>query len=92
MLARFPSADADFTAVFENHGAALYLNGCVDLHQRFEGKRAHTVMRRGSVTISPAGVPKKFQYGAGGECLVVHIAPVLLSHIAASAGRGDPGK
>ena len=92
MLELFPGVDSDFTAVFENHGIALYLNGCVDLYQRFEGKRAHTLMRRGNVVVSPAGIPKKFQYDAGGDCLVVHIAPALLAHIAKSVTPGDPEK
>ena len=64
MLELFPSGSSDFTAIFDNPGIALYLNGCVDLYQRFEGKCAHTVMRPGNVILSPPGIPKRFQYEA----------------------------
>src|SRR5215471_5673874 len=69
MLELFPSGRSDFTAIFANHGIALYLNGCVDLYQRFEGKCARTTMRPGSVIVSPARAPKRFQYDKGGDCL-----------------------
>jgi AraC family transcriptional regulator len=92
MLEFFGKGDSDFSAIFANHGITLYLNGCVHLHQVFEGKRARNRMRAGSVIVSPAGVPKSFQYDGGGDCLVVHVAPSLIAQVAGSASRGDPAK
>ena len=92
MLEFFPRGSSDFTAIFANHGITLYLNGCVDLYQRFEGKRSRTTMRPGSVIVSPAGIPKRFQYDGGGDCLVVHVAPSLVAQVARSAARDDPAK
>jgi AraC family transcriptional regulator len=60
------------------------------MHQRFEGKVANTQMRRGNVIVSPAGAPKRFQYGDGGDILVVHIAPELFLRTAEEAGHGNP--
>jgi len=89
MLELFGGA-SDFTAIFENHGICVHLNGCVKMHQRFEGKVANTQMRRGNVIVSPAGAPKRFQYGDGGDILVVHIAPELFFRAAEEAGCGNP--
>jgi len=85
MLEFFHGGPSDFTAVFENHGIALHLNGCMNVYQHFEGKQCHSQMRRGSISISPAGAPKTFQHKAGGDFLVVHISPLLLSRIAKEA-------
>jgi AraC family transcriptional regulator len=82
MLEVFPAGQCDFTGMFENHGITLYLNGCMDLYQRFEGKVSHTQMRRGNIIISPAEAPKTFQYQGDSDFLVVHIAPVLLLRLA----------
>jgi AraC family transcriptional regulator len=90
MLELFAGA-SDFTAIFENHGICVHLNGCVKMHQRFEGKVANTQMRRGNVVVSPAGVPKRFQYSDGGDILVVHIAQELFLRVAEEMKRGNPG-
>ena len=92
MLELFPRGSSDFTAIFDNPGITLYLNGLVDLYQRFEGRCAHTVMRPGNMIVSPPGIPKKFQYDGDGDCLVVHVAPSLLMQVANTPARGDPGK
>ena len=92
MLELFPRGSSDFTAIFDNPGITLYLNGLVDLYQRFEGRCAHTVMRPGNMIVSPPGIPKKFQYDGDGDCLVVHVAPSLLMQVANTPARDDPGK
>lgn len=91
MVEHFPSGRSDFTGVFDNHGITLYLNGCVDLYQQIEGKHARRSMRPGSMIVSPAGIPKRFQYDGGGDFLVLHVAPQLITQVAAGAMGGDHG-
>jgi AraC family transcriptional regulator len=92
MLELFTVGTSDFTGLFENHGIRVHLNGCVNLYQQFEGKAAHTQMRRGNIVVSPAGVPKKFQHKGGGDFLVVHVAPDLLRRLAADMNQVEPGR
>lgn len=89
-LEYFTGDSTDVTAVFENHGIALFLNGCVNLYQRYEGRVVHAPMRRGNITISPAGAAKSFQHEGGGDFLVVHIAPNLLLRIAEDIKLANP--
>jgi AraC family transcriptional regulator len=91
ILEMFSNVAADFTALFDNHNIAVHLNGCIDVHQRFEGKSARMQMRRGSLTINPAGAPKAFQHQGGGDFLVVHVAPSLLQGVAEQVAGRSPG-
>ena len=91
VMLEFFKGPADFTAIFANHGIKVHLNGRVQLHQRFEGRVSNTEMRRGSITVSPAGIPKTIQHNGGGDFLVIHIAPGLLLQIADQAKSVNPG-
>ena len=82
MLEYYQPVNTDFTAVFSNHSVVVHFNGCIDLHQRCEGRSVLTQMRRGSITINPAGIEKTFQHAGGGDFVVVHISPSLLSCVA----------
>lgn len=82
MLECFRGGSSDFTAVLENHGVMLQLEGCTRWFQRFEGKGLHTETRPGGVIVSPAGASKTFQHEGSGSFLVVHLAPTLLQRIA----------
>jgi AraC family transcriptional regulator len=86
----FSGVTADFTAVFANHGVAVHQNGCMDVYQRVEGQSSRTRMRPGNITITPAGVEKVFHHRGGGDFLVVHLAPDLLSRIAGEVTATDP--
>jgi AraC family transcriptional regulator len=86
----FTGTKADFTGRFDNHDIVVYLNGCIDLYQCFEGKSAQTRMRRGSIQVCPAGATKKLQHKGGGDFLVVHIAPELLLQVAADMHLDNP--
>jgi AraC family transcriptional regulator len=86
----FQASDVAFTSVFDNHNLTVHLSGCDTWHQRFDGEMANTQMRRGNFTLSPAGVPKSFQHRAGGEFMVVHVAPELLRQVAEQADH-SPG-
>ena len=92
MLEFFSAAVADFTAVFENHGVSLQLNGRREVFQRFEGAASKTQLQPGSVVVSPAGIPKTFQHQRGGDYLVVHLAPSLLIQVAEELTTDDPVK
>jgi AraC family transcriptional regulator len=81
MLEYYQPANTDFTAVFSNHSVAVHLSGCIDLYQRCEGHSVRTQMRRGNITINPAGTQKLFQHAGGGDFLLVHISPSLLSRV-----------
>ena len=61
-LELFTASEVDFTGLFDNHEIVLHLSGCNRWRQRFEGEVAQTQMRRGNISLSPAGVPKAFQH------------------------------
>jgi AraC family transcriptional regulator len=81
MLEYYRPVKTDFTAVFSNHSIAVHLSGCIDLHQRCEGRSVRTQMRRGNITINPAGTRKLFQHAGGGDFLLVHISPYLVTSV-----------
>lgn len=89
MVEFYRDCEADFTAVFANHGIRLHLAGSMDLYQRSEGKALQTEMHPGNISISPAVVPKSIQYKRGGEFVLVHIAPALVQEIAADMKDGS---
>lgn len=89
MVEYYQPDDADFTAIFTNHSVAVHLSGCIDLHQRFEGHSVNAQMRRGNITINPAGTRKLFQHAGGGDFLVVHISPNLFMSVSRDLWEAD---
>jgi AraC family transcriptional regulator len=71
----------DFVGDFPNHGVSLQLSGSFRLLQRRNGKTSERRMRPGDITVTPIGEPKRVQHAAGGDVLVLHLAPKLFTKI-----------